>query len=86
MKLETWMPDRVHRLKNVLAFLFELQEIANLKGDGTIECLSPEVIESIYLKYLGPDLPTIHEYSVRLNGLAITDMENYCNKWATKDE
>lgn len=80
--MEDWTPDRIHRFKNILAFL-----IATFSQSVTfkhqLESRSPAEIEANFMKYLGPDLPTAYEYCHGLNSSEVSLFDHYCDLYTT---
>ncbi len=84
--MESWTPDRVHRFKNILAFL-----ITTFSESGffmnSLEDYPPRIIEENFLQYLGPDLPTLCEYAMAsYKDDELKCFDSYCEKWNSTPE
>lgn len=78
--MDMWNPNRIHRFKNLLAFL--LISFNHIKGfEEELYEMSPVCLEAVYLRYLGDDLPTDHEYAVTLPELMVPKFDAYCERW-----
>ena len=79
--MQNWAPDRVHRFKNILAFLCEMTACISSCRYEDFSQLSPTEIEAFYLRFLGPDLPTPHEYTDGISAMALPLFNDYCDKY-----
>lgn len=82
--MESWNLNRVHRFKNLLAFL--LVSFDHIQGfDRCLHDISPATLEEGYLRYLGENLPTEYEYSIGLSPEITKKFDIYCDRWVSPD-
>lgn len=77
--MENWTPDRIHRFKNILAFL--VTTFKDYKFVDVLMAHAPVEIEENYMKYLGPNLPTPFEYAQGLTPVEESFFDRYCAKY-----